>query len=243
MEADMELHNTTEDMVFAKVETVFDSIVREGNPENFCLCYQCRMDTACYVLNRTEPRYIVSNRGVARIEQENLQRQQKDADIVALVHEGLKRVNHNQRPDVHLAGGAVPPPAATTPVFNIPTIVGRLFSGTNFAPLSNARAKLHRNGELVSMKDNNWQNPYDLVSNTKGTFTFWPTPIPAAAEDIHKIFEYSIKIEAPEFETLIHFFKIPVISEIQSAAAYSMGRTFKLPDLYMFPPGGDEEDL
>jgi competence protein ComFB len=238
----MELHNTTEDMVFAKVEAIFDSIVREGNPENLCLCYQCRMDTACYVLNRSDPRYIVSNRGVARIEQENLQRQQKDADIVALVYEGLKRVNHNQRPNIHHEGGAAPV-EVTTPVFNIPTIVGRLFNGTNFAPMSNVKVELHRNGELVSMKDNNWQNPYTLVSNTEGTFTFWPTPIPAEAANMHKIFEYSIKVEAADFEPLSHFFKIPVISEIQSAAAYSMGRTAKLPDLYMFPPGGDEEDL
>jgi competence protein ComFB len=238
----MEIHNTTEDLVFAKVEAIFDSIAREGNPENFCLCYQCRMDTACYVLNRTEPRYIVSNRGVARVEQENMERQQKDADIVALVHEGLKRINHNQRPNVRHQGGAVPA-AGNTPVFNIPTIVGRLFNGTNFAPLSDVKVELHRGGELVSMKDNNWQNPYTLVANTEGTFTFWPNPIPAEKADLRKIFEYSIKVEAPNLESLNHFFKIPVISEIQSAASYSMGRTFKLPDLYMFPPGGDEEDL
>jgi competence protein ComFB len=238
----MEIHNTTEDLVFAKVEAIFDSITREGNPENFCLCYQCRMDTACYVLNRVEPRYIVSNRGVARIEQENLQRQQKDADIAALVYEGLKRINHNQRPNaIHQDGAA--PAAVNTPVFNIPTIVGRLFSGTNFAPMSNVKVELHRNGELVSMKDNNWQNPYVLVANTEGTFTFWPNSVPAETAGLRKIFEYSIKIEAPGLETLNHFFKIPVNSEIQSAAAYSMGRTFKLPDLYMFPPGGDDEDL
>jgi competence protein ComFB len=238
----MEIHNTTEDLVFAKVEAIFDSITREGNPENFCLCYQCRMDTACYVLNRIEPRYIVSNRGVARIEQENLQRQQKDADIAALVYEGLKRINHNQRPNAPHQEAAAPI-VVNTPVFNIPTIVGRLFSGTNFAPLSNVKVELHRNGELVPMKDNNWQNPYILVTNTEGTFTFWPNLIPAEEVDLRKIFEYSVKIEAPDFEPLHHFFKIPVISEMQSAAAYSMGRTFKLPDLYMFPPGGDEEDL
>jgi competence protein ComFB len=238
----MEIHNTTEDLVFAKIEAIFDSIAREGNPEKFCLCYQCRMNTACYVLNRTEPRYIVSNRGVARIEQENLQRQQKDADIAALVYEGLKRINHNQRPNA-LHQGSAAPAAVNTPVFNIPTIVGRLFNGTNFAPLSDVKVELHRNGELVAMKDNNWQNPYILVANTEGTFTFWPNPVPAEAADLRKIFEYSIKTEAPGLEPLNHFFKIPVISEIQSAAVYSMGRTFKLPDLYMFPPGEEDEDL
>jgi competence protein ComFB len=240
----MEIHNTTEDIVIAKVETIFDSIVKDGNPENLCLCPQCRVDTICYVLNRIEPRYIVSNRGVARIEQDGFRRQQKDADIAAMVYEGLKRVNHNQRPNALHNGnfsssGSLP----NTPVYNIPTIVGRLFNGANFAPMSGIKIELHHNGELVPMKDSNWQNPYNLVPNTEGTFTFWPNFIPAEAVDLHKIFEYSIKIEAPEFETLNHFFKIPVISEIQSAASFSMDRTFKLPDLYMFPPGKDEEDL
>jgi competence protein ComFB len=240
----MEIHNTTEDIVFAKVETIFDSIVKEGNPDNLCLCHQCRMDTICYVLNRIEPRYIISNRGVARIEQDGFQRQQKDADVTALVYEGLKRVNHNQRPNAsHNGASSSQDAASATPVYNIPTMVGRLFNGTNFAPMSNIKIELHRSGDLVPMRDSNWQNPYNLVPNTEGTFTFWPNPIPAEAADLHKIFEYSIKIEAPEFETLNHFFKIPVISEIQSAPSFSMDRTFKLPDLYMFPPGGDEEDL
>jgi competence protein ComFB len=49
-------------------------------------------------------------------------------------------------------------------------------------------------------------------------------------------------VEAPEFETLIHYFKIPVISEVLMAASFTLGRTFKLPDLYMFPPGEAEKN-
>jgi competence protein ComFB len=239
----MGIHNITEDIVFSKMEEIFDSISKEGNPDRLCLCYQCRMDTACYVLNRVEPRYIISNRGVARAEQENLERQQKDVDVVSLIYEGLKRVNHNQRPNIIHERNSAASAISNTPVFNIPTIVGRLFNGVNFAPLSNVKIELYHNGELVPMKDNNWQNPYYIVPNTEGTFTFWPVSIPAQAVDIHKIFEYSVKIETPDFEPLNHFFKIPMISEIQSAASFSLGRIFKLPDLYMFPPGGDDEDL
>jgi competence protein ComFB len=239
----MDIHNTTEDIVFQKVAEIFDSIGKAGNTENFCLCNQCRMDTACYVLNRIEPCYIVSNRGVARVEKESIERQQKETDIVVLIYEGLKRISHNQRPNFNhrfVSGGGAE--VSKLPVYNIPTIVGRLFNGINFAPMSDIKAELRRNGDLVAMKDNNWQNPYNLVSNTEGTFTFWPDSIQAEKADIHKIFEYSLKIEAPKFETLTHFFKIPVISEIQSASSFSMGRLFKLPDLYLFPPGDEEED-
>jgi competence protein ComFB len=225
------------------VEKIFESF-KERNTENFCLCNQCRLDTACYVLNRIEPFYIVSSRGVERTKLEAFHKQQKEADIIALVYEGLKRINHNRRPNFSRHGAAGGEKnRQIAPVFNIPTIVGRLFNGGNFAPMSNVKVELYRNGELVPMKDASWQNPYLLVPNTEGTFTFWPTSVPADAADSRGIFEYSIKIEAPAFETLTHFFKIPVICEILSTSSYSRGRSFKLPDLYLFPPGGEEGQI
>jgi competence protein ComFB len=238
----MELHNTVEDLIIGQVEDIFGALEQGANPEKFCTCDQCRMDTACYVLNRVAPRYIVSNRGVARVEQENIARQQRDADITALIWEGLKRVNHTQRPTAshksHNAVGA----ASHEPVFNIPTIIGRLFNGNNFSPLADVKVELLRDGEIVAMKDSNWQNPYNLVANTEGTFTFWPSPIPAPAPEERKNFEYSIRVESPDFDTLHHFFEIPVISELQASPAFNIGRTFKLPDLYMFPPGEAEKN-
>jgi competence protein ComFB len=240
----MELHNTMEDMVISKVAEIFESIEKDGNPENFCTCQQCRMDTACYALNRSQPRYIVSSRGASRVVgQETHEYQQKEADLVALIYEGIKRVNHNQRPNfVHSSKGALPEGMVNMPVFNIPTIVGRLFNGNNFSPLSDVKVELLRNGDLVAMKDGNWQNPYVLVANTEGTFSFWPNPVPALKMDEHKIFEFSIKIEGQDLETLHHFFKLPVISELQTTNTFSLHRTFKLPDLYMFPPGEAEKN-
>jgi competence protein ComFB len=237
----MDIHNINEDIVISKVNEIFNALEEGKNPEKFCTCNQCRVDTVCYILNRIEPHYLVSNRGVARVDRESHEWQQKEADIVALVYEGIKRVNHNQRPNANHTAAAETVNSAM-PVFNIPTIIGRLFNGLNFAPLSGIQVELRREGEIVPMKNLNWQNPYNLVSNTEGTFTFWPVPIPSEAINIRKIFEYSIKVEAPGFEELNHFFKIPVISEIQTAPSFSMGRTFKLPDLYLFPPGGDEND-
>jgi competence protein ComFB len=239
----MELHNTAEDIILPRVKDIFDTLEKEGNSEKFCTCNQCRMDTACYVLNRTQPHYIVSNRGAARVQQETIERQQKEADIAALIYEGLKRVSHNQRPNFsHASADTDAGIGFNKPVFNIPTVVGRLFDGNNFAPLSNVVIELRYNSELVKMKDPNWQNPYNLVANTAGTFTFWPTPILAETLEERRVFEFSLKVEAPHLETLTHFFKIPVISEIQTAKTFTLGRTFKLPDLYMFPPGEAEKN-
>jgi competence protein ComFB len=241
----MEIHNLTEDIVFAAVAEICDAIEREGNPDAICTCSQCRTDTACYVLNRSIPHYIVSNRGVARAEQGTIERQQRKADAAALAYEALKRVSHNQRPffsHAHDRGPKAGASVPNAPVFNIPTIVGRLFNGLNFAPMSGVRVELYRDGELAPMKDNNWQNPCTLVQNIGGTFTFWPEPIPAEGPDIHTIFEYSVKIEFPDFEELNHIFRIPVISEIQTAGSFSPERIFKLPDLYMFPPEEGEDE-
>jgi competence protein ComFB len=239
----MEVHNIVEDLVLAQVDAICDVIEKEPN-NDICTCPQCRMDTACYVLNRFPPRYMVSNRGVARVERDSIEWQQKEADIVTLVYEGIKQVNHNQRPFFSHGpqkDGKVQD--VNMPVYNIPTIIGRLFNGLNFSPLANLKVELRRNGDLVTMKDANWQNPYRLVANTEGTFTFWPTPIPAEEANIHKSFEYTIRVEAPEFEPLNHHFNVPVISEYQSTRSFSLGRTFTLHDLYMFPPGDEDEDL
>jgi competence protein ComFB len=238
----MEVHNIVEDIVFAQVEAICDAIEKEPN-NVLCTCRQCRMDTACYVLNRSTPRYVVSNRGVARVEQESLEWQQREADIAALVYAGIKQVNHNQRPNfAHDKQRDDEALNGNTPVYNIPTIIGRLFNGGNFSPLVDVDVELLRNGELVPMKDANWQNPCRLVSHTGGTFSFWPASIPAETENDRKTFEYTIRISAPGFELMNHHVRIPVISEKRSADSFSLGRTYKIHDLYMFPPG-DEDGL
>jgi competence protein ComFB len=118
--------------------------------------------------------------------------------------------------------------------------MGRLFNGNNFEPVSDIDIELLLNGELVPMKDGNWQNPCRLVSNTDGNFNFWPAPAAAPSADMREIFEYTLRVSSPEFEPLVHVFKIPVASEILTNYSFSLERTFNLPDLYLFPPGEDE---
>jgi competence protein ComFB len=177
------------------------------------------------------------------MEQDWAGRQQIGADIATLVYKGLRLVSHNQRPTA-IHGDSEP--ASTTPVkpaFYIPTIVGRLFDGVTFAPLSGIVVELRSNGELVPMRNRNWQNPFTLIANTPGTFTFWPAAIPTDSIDTHRNIEYTLKVESPEYETLTHFFKIPAVSSLQAPnASYYMDRTFKLPDIYLFPPGEAEQN-
>ena len=241
----MEIYNISENIVFNSMQKIFESIQKEGNPQGLCLCDQCRLDTVCYTLNRIEPQYIVSNRGVTHAEQNWVGRQQTEADIATLVYKGLRLVNHNQR-DTSLHDDSVSDndtKGLTEPAFYFPIIVGRLFDGETFDPLSVLKVELRSNGELVPMRNRNWQNPTTLVDNTPGTFTFWPAPVLANEVDLHHIFEYSIKVESPRHETLTHFFKVPSVSILQSASSFSfLDKTFKLPDLYLFPPGEAEQN-
>jgi competence protein ComFB len=239
----MDVHNTSEDIVFKAINEICDVIETGDKPNRVCTCTQCRLDTACFVLNRIVPHYIISNRGAARVEQETIERQQLEADIVSLIHEGFNRVNHNQRPYSSHTGSSPGELQADQPVFNMPTIIGRLFNGMNFEPMADIVVELYHEGKLVDMKDKNWQNPFTLVKHLKGTFTFWPKPFPAEKEDIHRIFDYSIVIKAPGMETLHHFFKIPGTSESKAIRSFSMTRTFKIQDLYMFPPEDDVEPV
>jgi competence protein ComFB len=239
----MELHNTVKGKVISKVEEIFEALSKTENAGKFCTCDQCKMDVICYVLNRTPPLYIVSNRGAARSLEEGIGLQQQTADIAALIHDGLKQVNHNLRPNfAHSNEKSADANDVQIPKFNIPTIMGRIFNGNNFAPLSDASVELLWAGELVVMKDGNWQNPYRIISNVEGNFSFWPAPVPASRADNHKIFEYTLRVSSPEFETLTHIFKIPVASKIEVPVSFNPERTFKLPDLYMFPPGEAEKN-
>ncbi|MDR0639620.1 MAG: late competence development ComFB family protein [Spirochaetaceae bacterium] len=241
------IHNLTEDLVTREVDAICDEIEKSGRKPELCTCDQCRLDAACYVLNRTQPSYVVSNRGVARLERETLERRQKDVDLTVLIYKALEDVAHNRRPYFdhrthtskaaeHAANGAVNCRA----VFNIPVIVGRVFNGVNFEPLSGIDVELVQGGELVAMRDANWQNPYRFVKDTEGTFTFWPRPVEAKTEGERAVFEFTVRIETEGFETLNHFLEVQVVSENFADIPFSMDRTFKLQDLYLFPEGAEE---
>jgi len=236
----MDIHNINEDLVFDSVQAIFDEIRSSGNPENFCLCYQCRIDTICYTLNRIEPNYIVSNRGFTRIDHTGIKRQQTQADIDSLIYKGLRLVHHNMRPTAPHDGSGGAAHKIMNPLFDIPTIAGRIFNGISFEPIVGIDISLHYDGELVKMRNNNWQNPYTMIPSTPGVFSFWPAPIIADVPDITKEFKFSLKVNSPDFEPLSHFFTISAISKFHNPQSYALNRTFKLPDLYIFPPGEAE---
>jgi competence protein ComFB len=238
----MDIHNTSEDLVFNAVQKIFDEIQNSGNSEKFCLCYQCRIDTICFVLNRIEPHYIVSNRGFTRIDPTSLKSQQMEVDITALIYKGIRLVNHNMRPTAPHDESPEHHIKIHHPMFDIPTIAGRIFNGVSFEPVFGIDVSLYYEGELVKMRNNNWQNPYTMVSATPGAFSFWPMPVPGDVPDVTKDFSFSIKVNSPDYEPLNHFFNVNSICKFHTPNSYTLNRTLKLPDLYIFPLGSEDEE-
>jgi competence protein ComFB len=236
----MDIHNTNEEVVFSMVQNFFDEIQQRGNPEKFCLCYQCRIDTVCFTLNRIEPNYIVSNRGFTRLEQATIKNQQIEADITTLVSKGLRLVNHNLRPTAPHDGTQFNINKIMDPMYDIPTISGRIFNGISFEEVVDIDVSLYHEGDHIAMRNNNWQNPFRMVPSTPGVFTFWPSPIIANAPDVVKEFKFSIRVISPDYENLSHFFSISLTSKFHNPQSFALNRTFKLPDLYIFPPGDPE---
>lgn len=241
METHKEIHNVMEDWVVGEVNSICDALEKEKTDTSICTCDQCRLDAICYVLNRVAPYYMLSHRGASRLDEESLSAQQNRLDRTTLIYEALRRVSHNQRPyilhDATRHGKAAGD--GHTPLFNIPAIMGRVYNGLNFSPVSGSTVELFHEGALVNMKDTNWQNPYILVPDTTGTFTFWPAPEAAGKTGVQNVFRYTIKISGGQFEELSHSFSIPVQSE-EGSFPFSIARTFKLADFYLFPPGEEK---
>ncbi|MCL1992635.1 MAG: late competence development ComFB family protein [Spirochaetes bacterium] len=241
----MDIINTNEEIVFKIVQDIFESLQSAKNPENFCLCEQCRLDTICYTLNRINPQYVVSNRGITRMDFHSTQRQQLEADITYLAFNGLRLVNHNMRStashdeDFSFFTRSL----EHKPIFDIPTIVGRIFDGRSFTPITDVSVELWSDTERVEMRNHNWQNPYKVFSSTPGAFSFWPMPVIAEGPGVNRVFKYSIKVHSEDYDVFTHFFDIPVISKVYSAFAYSaVDNTHKLPDMYIFPSGEADEE-
>lgn len=237
----MEIRNLMEDSVKAVVDELFES-ERNVPKLGYCTCDQCRLDVACYVLNRVKPEYIVSSRGLAYSEKEGLDKVQRRADVISLVKEGWGKVTHSPRNTSDHTGARSSGEEVSGPAYNFPTLMGRVFDGRTFAPLGEGSVRLLVSGDEAHMVDPNWQNPFVLAGATGGTYIFWPKPIPASGGDDRRSFVFEISVEVPGFDPLSHFIELELSPDKAERLDFSLQRVYKIPDLYLFPEGQNEEE-
>ncbi|TFG84551.1 MAG: competence protein ComFB [Spirochaetales bacterium] len=230
----MDIHNLMEELVKTTVNEMFDAETKESTG-SWCTCWQCRVDVACYVLNKLKPEYVLSGRGVAYSEMDYTEKLQTTADVVSLAREGWTQINLAKRPNHSHDSKEQPTILPVGPVFNLPPIKGRLFNGNNFEPISSGSVSLIDDKGIVRMMDANWQNPFTIAANTAGTFIFWPYPIVAAKVGEARNFSLTISAELPGYEPLSHFLELEVRTEESANGNFSMQALHRLPDLYVFP--------
>jgi competence protein ComFB len=236
----MDVHNVIEDLVFKSVDDLFQA-ERINKTLGFCTCDQCKLDVACYILNRVAPEYIVSGRGATRSNTEYQNKVQRQADISVLASEGWHKINQTKRPHFEHSDKQNKPHYPTPPVFNFPTIMGRLFNGQTFAPMDGIKVTLYHKNELVKMIDPNWQNPCALFSGTGGTYIFWPFPLRADSEGESRVFEFEMRASAPGFDELAHFFTLRVNAEAVVQDQFSLQRQHTIQDLMLFAPEDNDK--
>ncbi|AGT45001.1 Late competence development protein ComFB [Treponema pedis str. T A4] len=220
-----------EDIVFNEVNKMFDEAEKNNEKWLTCSCMQCRLDTICYVLNRVKPRYIKSGRGLAHfLKFGGSEKNQIMADITALVIEGMHRVLSTRRPHEEI----ITAKSENTPVFNFPTISGKILNGSNFKPMDNVTVTLKLDNDIVPQINILWDNPYTISDKTPGTFTFCPKSIPAIEEGITKQFVFSITAEKEGFESSKISFNMELTSEGQEKSPLESSFFYDIKDLFLF---------
>ncbi|MGP1593763.1 MAG: late competence development ComFB family protein [Treponema sp.] len=226
----MTIHNLMEDFVYAEVNRVFDAAKDKNEPWFTCNCLQCRFDTVCYVLNRISPRYTTSGRGMAHfIHFDQGEKNQLIADISILAFEGMKTVLATQRP--HTTSEKALP---SGPVFNFPTLTGRIVDGQTFTPVHDIPVSLYLESTLVGQINHLWENPYIISSQTPGTYTFWPFPSVAEAAGENRIFNLFIHAEREGCDPIHYHFKLGLTSDFAAKKELDADNCHHLPDLYLF---------
>jgi hypothetical protein len=221
-----------EDLVFTEVNALFDTALKNKAQWLTCSCPQCRLDTICYVLNRIQPKYIKSGRGLAHSNNTDYaDKTQITADINRIALEGMKQVLSTQRPHSIEATNL---PAA--PVYNFPTFVGRILDGKTFEPVKDLDVILLHDGKPALSIDTTWENPYRISTHTPGTFAFWVKPEAATKEGANKVFSFELRVEKTHgYDELSYFFEIGLPGEALLRTAYSAEHSFMIPDLHLFP--------
>jgi len=230
----MDIHNIMEDVVTKHVYTIYDMLKNANASWLSCDCENCRLDTISYVLNRIPPKYIVSGRGMTYTQRAVDDDLQLKADIDALTNEGIKLISETKRPFHSLPRKECELMHENIPVFNFPTFIGTVLDGTTFEPISNASVLLKCDGLPVEMVDKTWSNPAKTYKSTKGVYSFWIKPFQTKDVGVTQKFNFTIEIEAENYNPIIYNFTLPLTSEDKIKNELDSTFTVKIKDMILF---------
>lgn len=242
----MDIHNIMEDIILQYLEDIL------SQKNRVCQCEQCRLDMACYALNKVRPMYVVSSRGFIHTENKKRKEIQDEIDVYSAVVEAVDVISNTRRhevnkkyPGIEFDSSKIKPyyHSITGSFYNFPQIVGRILDSSTLKPLSDVLITLfYKTGkDIIPMFNTRWQNPIKIVPQMEGTFTFWPAPIQAEKEGIQKDFNMNIEIVKNGFEPIYKFFFIRIVSSNVVKRFIKKENIFYLVDIFLNPKRSDEQ--
>lgn len=237
------IHNIMEEQVIIRVNELYDRIKSQENTWLECDCENCRLDAYAYVLNRIQPRYVVSGRGLTYNSTEIHSDRQLMVDLDRLSIEGIRMVNSAKRPYHNKAKlNASGDWETMIPTYTFPTFIGSVFDGTTFEPLKDAKVFLKTaDGQLATMMDVSWSNPYVTYEKNNGRYSFWVAPEASLKADVKKDFNFTVEIECEGYDPAFYAFSIPLVSKVEDPHKLDSTMTYRIQDLRLFKHGVHNE--
>ena len=229
----MNVHNLMEEVVIYRINNLYEQVKEFKTSWLTCDCENCRLDTISYVLNRIQPKYVVSGRGVLHAK-DVMEDPQVKADIDAIGIEGIRIVSTTKRPFHSSLRIECEVQKSDKPVFNFPTIQGTILEGNTFEPLIGATVTLKANGEPVEMSDMTWANPINTYNSTKGTYSFWPKAAAAKKVNESQKFNFTIEVSRPGYDSITYSFSTTLTSEGMVKGELDTTVSVKVMGLVMF---------
>ncbi|OHD18630.1 MAG: hypothetical protein A2086_17000 [Spirochaetes bacterium GWD1_27_9] len=244
----MDLHNIMEDVILDYLAEILEA------KKNICKCEQCKLDMACYALNKVKPMYVVSSRGIIHRQNQKRLNYQEEIDTYSIITEAVDVVSKTRRhndiqydaKNVIYQTEEIEYHSGDACFYNFPQIVGRVLDCQTLLPISDVEVTLNydTSDNAVKMFNGRWKNPLTIVSQMEGLFSFWSAPEFAEKEGIQKEFQLNLKIKKEGFEEIRRFFQIRLISTKELNRFIKSENIFQIEDIYLYPEGvGEEEEF
>jgi competence protein ComFB len=159
----MPVTNLMKDIVI----NILDEVLKKEKVKN--INGNGRDDIIAYVLNRVQPKYVTSERGLLYGILDAKYHVQQRVDILFLIYEAIHMIQNRRDSNNAVKETVIPEKNAY-----LPHIVGQVLEDSSLTIVPDVEVMLMYGGVPAAMVDSDWDNPYLTISATKGHFHFWP---------------------------------------------------------------------
>ncbi len=158
----MPYRNLIEDMVRSMVDEVL------SNDKDIANSVAHKAEIIAYVLNRTQPKYVTSERGILHGKISSKYAIQERTDILFLIYEAITVFKRRKSSSENIGEETL------SNKHCLPHILGEVLEETTFSVISDVEITLLHNNKKIDMIDPQWGNPYQSNKSTRGYYHFWP---------------------------------------------------------------------